>query len=72
MIGHSGFVASSRRRVSSSGSSSAVARPRSTCSAPSMMNTRDHTISPGLETPASVPPPSGKYIGGWRMLHDLS
>ena len=72
MIGHCGVVASSRRWVSSAGSSTTVARPMSTCSAPSMMNTRDQTISPGLDTPLSVPPPSGKYIGGCRMLHGLS
>ncbi len=29
---------------------------------------RDQTISPGFETPLSVPPPEGKYIGGCRSL----
>ena len=37
-----------------------------------MMNTRDQTIAPGLDTPLRVPPPNGKYMGGCRMLHDLS
>ena len=32
------------------------------------MKTRLQTISPGLLTPLSVPPPRRKYIGGWRSL----
>ncbi|MFE5025710.1 hypothetical protein ACFRAO_20880 [Streptomyces sp. NPDC056656] len=38
---------SSRRRISSSGNSTTLARPRPTCRAPSLMNTRDRTTSPG-------------------------
>ena len=33
-----------------------------------MTKTRLHTISPGRLTPLIVPPPSRKYIGGWRSL----
>jgi hypothetical protein len=35
---------------------------------PSSTKTRLQTISPGLLTPFSVPPPSRKYMGGWRSL----
>jgi hypothetical protein len=38
------------------------------CRQPSITKTRLQTISPGLLTPLSVPPPNGKYIGGWRSL----
>ena len=33
-----------------------------------MTKTRLQTIWPGLEMPLTVPPPSRKYIGGWRSL----
>src|ERR1035437_6583242 len=67
-IGHCGVVSFQRRSVSAAGKLTTVPRPRSACSAPSSTNTRLHTISPGLPTPFSEPPPSGKYIGGCRSL----
>src|SRR4051812_50180107 len=64
MIGHCGVVASQRRWVSSGGSSTTPARPRSMRRRPSSTKMRDQTISPGLLMPLSVPPPRRKYIGG--------
>src|SRR5690625_1337677 len=43
MTGHSGLVASLRRVLSAGGSSTEAPRPRSRCSAPPAMYTRDHT-----------------------------
>ena len=68
MIGQLLEVASQRRSVSSSGSSTAVAAPMSTCSLPSIRKTRLQTTAPGLLTPLMVPPPRAKYMGGWRSL----
>jgi len=68
MIGHCEVVSFQRRSVSSGGSSTTPARPRSILSSPSSTKIRDQTISPGLETPLSVPPPRRKYISGWRSL----
>jgi len=66
IIGHSEVVSRQRSWVSSGGSSTASPRPRSQLSLPFSTNTRLHTTHPGLLTPLIEPPPSGKYIAGWR------
>ena len=53
MMGHCGVVRFQRRSVSSCGSSTTPARPRSIFSLPSSTKIRDQTISPGLEMPLS-------------------
>ena len=69
MIGHCGVVTCQRRsrlllRQLDDPGAAEVHR----CSLPPSTKTRLQTISPGLLTPLSVPPPRRKYIGGCRSL----
>src|SRR5690606_17341217 len=67
MIGHSRVVSAQRRSVSSAGRLTALARPMSRCSSPSATKTRDHTSSPGRDTPRTVPHPSWTSSEGCRI-----